>query len=318
MAENKKQVSENKIIENVLNTAFIEQRRSRRWGIFFKLITIGYLIALLLVFTQGGKQVKVGAEEFTALINLQGEIGTDLPINANDFRSSLKNAYSDPGTKGIIISINSPGGSPVQSGMINDEIYRYKNMYPEIPVYSVVEDVCASGGYYIAVATDEIFVNKASIVGSIGVLMNGFGFEEAIKKLGIERRLITAGENKALLDPFLPINPKHKEHIDQLLTEVHQQFIDVVKSGRGNRLTDNNEIFSGLFWTGEKAIQLGLADKIGDIKSVAKDFVGHEEVVDFTNYETFADRFAKQLGVGIGITFKNFFDNNLYENYKLK
>ena len=318
MAENKKNESDNKILETVLNTAFIEQRRSRRWGIFFKLVTMGYLIALLLLFLQGSNQVKATSGQFTALINLQGEIGTDLPVNASDFRESLKSAYSDPGTKGLIIALNSPGGSPVQSGMINDEIIRYKNEYPEIPVYAVIEDICASGGYYIAVATDKIYVDKASIVGSIGVLMNGFGFEEAIKKLGIERRLVTAGENKAILDPFLPINPRHKEHIDELLADVHQQFIDVVKLGRGDRLADNDDIFSGLFWTGEKAIQLGLADKIGNIQSVAKDEIGFEEIVDFTNYETFADRFAKQLGAGIGTTFSDYFYNKIYHNIQLR
>jgi protease-4 len=318
MAENKKNESDNKILETVLNTAFIEQRRSRRWGIFFKLVTMGYLIALLLLFLQGSNQVKATSGQFTALINLQGEIGTDLPVNASDFRESLKSAYSDPGTKGLIIALNSPGGSPVQSGMINDEIIRYKNEYPEIPVYAVIEDICASGGYYIAVATDKIYVDKASIVGSIGVLMNGFGFEEAIEKLGIERRLVTAGENKAILDPFLPINPRHKEHIDELLADVHQQFIDVVKLGRGDRLADNDDIFSGLFWTGEKAIQLGLADKIGNIQSVAKDEIGFEEIVDFTNYETFADRFAKQLGAGIGTTFSDYFYNKKYNNIQLR
>ena len=318
MAENKKNESDNKILETVLNTAFIEQRRSRRWGIFFKLVTMGYLIALLLLFLQGSNQVKATSGQFTALINLQGEIGTDLPVNASDFRESLKSAYSDPGIKGLIIALNSPGGSPVQSGMINDEIIRYKNEYPEIPVYAVIEDICASGGYYIAVATDKIYVDKASIVGSIGVLMNGFGFEEAIEKLGIERRLVTAGENKAIMDPFLPINPRHKEHIDELLADVHQQFIDVVKLGRGDRLADNDDIFSGLFWTGEKAIQLGLADKIGNIQSVAKDEIGFEEIVDFTNYETFADRFAKQLGAGIGTTFSDYFYNKIYHNIQLR
>ena len=317
MTENKKQDPDNKILENVLNTAFIEQRRSRRWGIFFKLVTFGYLIALLILFMQGNNPVKVSSGNFTALINLQGEIGTDLPVNASDFRESLKNAYSDPGTKGVIIAVNSPGGSPVQSGMINDEIYRYKNEHPEIPIYAVIEDICASGGYYIAVAADQIYVDKASIVGSIGVLMNGFGFEEAIKKLGIERRLVTAGENKAIMDPFLPINPKHQKHIDELLADVHQQFIDVVKLGRGDRLADNKDIFSGLFWTGEKAIQLGLADKLGNIQSVAKDEIGFEEIVDFTNYETFADRFAKQLGAGIGTTFSNFFYKKIYNNFEL-
>jgi protease IV len=195
MAESNKQETEKKILEGVLNTAFIEQRRSRRWGIFFKLLTLGYLVALLLIFTNAGNHGAVTTGDFTALIHLRGEIGAEQAVNASDFRSSLKAVYANPGTKGVILSINSPGGSPVQSGMINDEIRRYKIQFPEIPIYAVVEDVCASGAYYIAVAADKIFVDKASIVGSIGVLIDGFGFEKAIATLGIERRLITAGVN---------------------------------------------------------------------------------------------------------------------------
>ncbi len=318
MAESNKQETEKKILEGVLNTAFIEQRRSRRWGIFFKLLTLGYLVALLLIFTNAGNHGAVTTGDFTALIHLRGEIGAEQAVNASDFRSSLKAVYANPGTKGVILSINSPGGSPVQSGMINDEIRRYKIQFPEIPIYAVVEDVCASGAYYIAVAADKIFVDKASIVGSIGVLIDGFGFEKAIATLGIERRLITAGENKAIMDPFLPVDPKQKMHIDAMLAEVHQQFIDVVKSSRGDRLANNEEIFSGLFWSGEKAIQLGLADDMGNIYSVARDVVGFEEVVDFTDYDSFADRFAKQLGIGIGTTFDNFFYKLLNNNFNIK
>lgn len=318
MAEGNKQESERKLLEGVLNSAFIEQRRSRRWGIFFKLLTLGYLIALLLIFVSGGDRGAVSNGEFTALINLRGEIGADQPVNGSDFRISLKEVYANPGTKALILSINSPGGSPVQSGMINDEIQRYKKKFPEIPVYAVVEDVCASGAYYIAVAADKIFVDKASIVGSIGVLIDGFGFEKAIATLGIERRLITAGENKAIMDPFLPIDPKQKLHIDAMLAEVHQQFINVVKRGRGDRLANNDDIFSGLFWSGEKAIQLGLADDMGDIYSVANEIIGYEKIVDFTSYESFADRFAKQLGMGIGITFNNFYYKLISNNFNLK
>ena len=228
-------------------------------------------------------------------------------------KSSLKEVYENPGTKALILAINSPGGSPVQSGIINDEISRYKLLHPEIPVYAVVEDICASGGYYIAVAADKIFVDKASIVGSIGVLMNGFGFDKAIKNLGIERRLITSGENKAILDPFLPVNPEQREYMQNLLKEVHNQFITVVKEGRGNKLAPNQDIFSGLFWSGESAIKLGLADGYGDIDLVAREVVGHEKIINFTTQSNFADRFAKKLGASIGSSFRK----DILKNIKL-
>jgi len=269
------------------------------------------------MFGQSSSHSPTHSGDFTAFISLNGIIGDQMEENAKDFKSSMKKAYDDPGTKGVILAINSPGGSPVQSGIINDEIKKYRQLRPDIPVYAVVEDICASGAYYIAVAADQIFVDKASIVGSIGVRLDQFGLDKAIKHLNIERRLITAGENKAMLDPFLPFKSEHKKHLENLLAEVHRQFIDVVKEGRAGKLSNNNDIFSGLFWNGEGAIHLGLADQLGNIDYVAKEVVGFEELVDFTTYESFADRFAKQLGAGIGAAFENTILKSINNNYQL-
>ena len=317
MADQKKNNDDQKVMSKFAEAAFIEQRRSRRWGIFFKSLTFIYLFILLIIFTRGSAPSDDATGEFTALINMNGIISDQMEINARDVKSSLKNAYANPGTKAIILSINSPGGSPVQSGMINDEIRRYRGLRPDIPVYAVVEDICASGAYYIAVASDEIFVDKASIIGSIGVRLDQFGFDRAIANLDIDRRLITAGKDKAMLDPFLPLNPKHQQHLEQLLAEVHQQFIGVVKQGRGDKLSSSEDVFSGLFWNGERAITLGLADRMGNVDFVAKEVVGFENIVDFTTYESFADRFAKQLGAGIGMAFENTLIKILNNNYYL-
>ena len=317
MAILKKDNSDEKVISKFAEAALAEQKRSRRWGIFFKLLTFGYLIALLFMFGQSSSHSPTHSGDFTAFISLNGIIGDQMEVNAKDFKSSMKKAYDDPGTKGVILAINSPGGSPVQSGIINDEIKKYRQLRPDIPVYAVVEDICASGAYYIAVAADQIFVDKASIVGSIGVRLDQFGLDKAIKHLNIERRLITAGENKAILDPFLPFKSEHKKHLENLLAEVHRQFIDVVKEGRAGKLSNNNDIFSGLFWNGEGAIHLGLADQLGNIDYVAKEVVGFEELVDFTTYESFADRFAKQLGAGIGAAFENTILKSIINNYQL-
>ncbi|MFZ1711792.1 MAG: S49 family peptidase, partial [Nitrosomonas sp.] len=199
-------------------------------------------------------------------------------------------------TAGVILRINSPGGSPVQAGAINDEIYRLRAQYPDIPFYAVVEDICASGGYYIAVAADKIYVDKASVVGSIGVIMNGFGFTGTLEKLGVERRLLAAGENKGFLDPFSPSSPEQRQHATNMLAEIHQQFIDVVKKGRGERLQDDPQIFSGIVWTGEQSIALGLADVLGDVDYVAREIIRAERIVDFTSQEGLVDRFAKRFG----------------------
>jgi len=317
MAILKKDNSDEKVVSKFAEAALAEQKRSRRWGIFFKLLTFGYLIALLFMFGQSSSHSPTHSGDFTAFISLNGIIGDQMEVNAKDFKSSMKKAYDDPGTKGVILAINSPGGSPVQSGIINDEIKKYRQLRPDIPVYAVVEDICASGAYYIAVAADQIFVDKASIVGSIGVRLDQFGLDKAIEHLNIERRLITAGENKAILDPFLPFKSEHKKHLENLLAEVHRQFIDVVKEGRAGKLSNNNDIFSGLFWNGEGAIHLGLADQLGNIDYVAKEIVGFEELVDFTTYESFADRFAKQLGAGIGAAFENTILKSINNNYQL-
>lgn len=318
MAERKENQWERNVIEKIASDSLSEQRKTRRWGIFFKLLTLFYLsIILIFVITSGRSQVP-SSGEFSALIKINGVIGTGLDVSAEDVISSLKDAYSYSGTKAIILEINSPGGSPVQSGMINDEIRRGQQMYPDIPVYAVVQDICASGGYYIAVAADKIFVDKASIVGSIGVRIDGFGFEEIIKKIGVERRLITSGENKGILDPFLPVPPKQSVFIKQLLDEVHKQFIDVVKQGRGDKLSMNPDIFSGLFWNGDRAITLGLVDDFGTVDSVARDIVRNEEIVDFTIYDSFGDTLAEKIGVGIGGSIGNSFMNKIKENIVIK
>jgi protease-4 len=290
---------EHQTMEKLVLSSVKEQRSARRWGIFFKSLTFIYLFALLALAMDW---IGVGAgsrDDHTALIDLQGEIGSSDNVNADSVISSLQSAFEDSHTKGVILRINSPGGSPVQAGIINDEIKRQRKLHPNIPLYAVVEDICASGGYYIAVAADRIYVDKASIVGSIGVLMDGFGFTGTMNKLGVERRLITAGENKAILDPFSPTNPKQKEFAQKLLNQIHQQFIAVVREGRGKRLKETPEMFSGLFWSGETSIKMGLADAIGNSEYVAREVIKQDNIVDFTSREGFADRFARRLGASM-------------------
>ena len=317
MAEQQGKNWEKQTIEKIAMESLVQHKSSRRWSIFFKLVSLIYLGWVLFFVLSSSSNSSIATGDFTALITLNGEIGVDSEVSAINIKTSLKEVYENPGTKALILAINSPGGSPVQSGIINDEINRYKALHPKIPVYAVIEDICASGGYYIAVAADKIFVDKASIVGSIGVLMNGFGFDKAIKSLGIERRLITAGENKAILDPFLPVQPKQREFMQELLKEVHNQFIEVVKKGRRNKLANNPEIFSGLFWSGESAINLGLADGYGDIDLVAREIIGYEKIIDFTTQSNFADRFAKKLGASIGSSLSNDILNNNLKNIEL-
>lgn len=295
-------------LEKLLFSALKEQKRARQWGIFFKSLTFVYLFTLLFYAMDWIGGAADGSTNHTALIDIQGVIGSGDEVNADAVISSLESAYDNKRTKGIILRINSPGGSPVQAGIIHDEIKRQRKLHPSIPVYAVVEDICASGGYYIAVAADKIYVDKASIVGSIGVLMDGFGFTGTMQKLGVERRLMTAGENKAILDPFSPINPKHQAFAQKMLDQVHQQFISVVREGRGNRLKETPEIFSGLFWSGETSLQLGLADAYGTSDSVARDVIKYEKIVDFTAREGFADRFAKRLGASISQTLGSKFE----------
>ncbi|MBI5107919.1 MAG: S49 family peptidase [Rhodocyclales bacterium] len=292
---------ERKVLEKLALEALAEQKRARRWGIFFKLLGFGYLALLLIVALDLGKGDSVAdGAKFTALVELNGVIKSKGDANAEHIVGALQAAFEDKHTAGVILRINSPGGSPVQSGIINDEMRRLRAKYPAIPLHVVVEDVCASGGYYVAAGADKIFVDKASIVGSIGVLMDGFGFTGTMEKLGVERRLLTAGESKGFLDPFSPQNENHKDHAKQMLGEIHQQFIDVVRKGRGKRLKESPEMFSGLMWSGAKSIELGLADGYGSVESVARDVINAADVRDFTVKQNFAEKFAKQLGAEMG------------------
>lgn len=292
---------ERKILEQLALETVKENRRKRRWGIFFKLL--GFAFAGVLLFmvwnVEKGAAGTDGTGPHTALVQMDGVIGSDQAVKADQIILSLQSAFEERDAKGVVLRINSPGGSPVQSGMINDEIRRLRAKYPQKPLYAVVEDVCASGGYYVAVAADKIFVDKASIVGSIGVRMDGFGFTGAMEKLGVERRSVTAGENKAFLDPFLPQKPEQVEHAKGMLGEIHRQFIDVVRAGRGKRLHETPDMFSGLFWSGAKSVELGLADGFGTVDSVARDVIKAEEIRDYTQRENIAERLAKRFGADV-------------------
>ncbi|MDP2242326.1 MAG: S49 family peptidase [Burkholderiales bacterium] len=291
-----------KILEKVALAAVQEQRKARLWGIFFKSLTFIYLFALL--FVAMGWLIPKDAlpGKHTALVEIHGVIAAGTSASADNIMASLREAFKDKGTQGVILRINSPGGSPVQAGYINDEIRRLRAKYPNIPLYAVVEDICASGGYYIAVAADQIYIDKASIIGSIGVLMDGFGFTGLMDKLGIERRLLAAGENKGFLDPFSPIRDSQKEYAEKMLNEIHQQFITVVRQGRGKRLKETPDTFSGLLWTGQKSIELGLADALGGVDYVAREVIKSEDIVDFTVRENVAERLARRFGAAMAET----------------
>ena len=293
---------ERDLLNKMVMATVAENRRSRRWGIFFKLLTFGYLFLILAVFLWSDKlQVaQTGAVEHTALIEVNGLISSETKASADKIVTALRNAYEDEKTKGIILRMNTPGGSPVQSRYINREMVRLKEKHPDIPVYAVVSDICASGGYYIAAAADKIYADEGSIVGSIGVLINGFGFVDGMQELGIERRLITAGDNKGILDPFSPLQERDKEHVQRMLDQLHDQFIATVKEGRGDRLKadEHPELFSGLFWSGEEAKTLGLIDEFGSSSFVAREVIGVEEIVDFTQKEEVWDRLARNFGAG--------------------
>ena len=296
---------ERELVQKLVFSSLKEQRRSRRWGIFFKFLAFLYLLILLALmippeWTNDG--LTMGTEH-TALVEVKGVIADDSEASADRVITGLRAAYKDKKTKGVILRINSPGGSPVQAGYINDEIQRMKQKYPKIPLYAVVTDICASGGYYIAAAADKVFVDKASLVGSIGVLMSNFGFVEGMKKLGVERRLMTAGEHKAILDPFSPASEFDRTHVQAMLDKIHEQFINVVKEGRGERLNGDEALFSGLFWTGEEAVKLGLADGLGSSSYVAREIIKAEDIVEFTSKEDLVERFAKRFGAGVASTF---------------
>ena len=289
---------ERSVLEKIALEGLAEQRRRRRWGIFFKLVFLLYLgIALGYLVDWGQAEGKLGdGKSHTAMVQLNGVIQAKGDASAERIISGLQSAFEDKGTRGVVLRINSPGGSPVQSGIINDEMRRLRQLYPAIPLYVVVEDVCASGGYYVAAAADMIFVDKASIVGSIGVLMDGFGFTGSMEKLGVERRLLTAGAHKGFLDPFSPQDAQQKAYAQVMLNDIHQQFIDVVRKGRGKRLKESPETFSGLMWTGAKSIEMGLADGYGTVDSVARDLIKAEDVRDYTVRQNLAEKFARQFG----------------------
>jgi protease IV len=286
-------------LETVARALLQDRRSERRWRVFFRLAWLGIVLALLWGLFVARNHISAPGGPHTALVEVRGEIAADTEASAERVVAALKNAFEDKGAQAIVLRINSPGGSPVQSGIVNDEIKRLKAKHNK-KVYAVVEEICASGAYYIAVAADEIYVDKASLVGSIGVLMDGFGFTGTMEKLGVERRLLTAGENKGMLDPFSPQNEKQTAYAKAMIDQIHLQFISVVKDGRGPRLKESKEMFSGLFWNGEEAIKLGLADKIGNLDFVAREVIKAEEIIDYTTHDNLAERFAKRFGAAIG------------------
>jgi protease-4 len=286
-------------LEKLATNYMAEQKTARRWRTFVRLAWLAFfaLVAFSLL-DRGAASTDMNADH-TAVIEIKGEISSGGETSADQVVTSLRSAFEDKGAKAVVLLINSPGGSPVQAGMINDEIYRLKTLHKK-PVYAVVEETCASAAYYIAVAADQIYVDKASIVGSIGVLMDGFGFTGLMEKLGVERRLMTAGENKGFMDPFSPQTEKHRAFTQGMLNQIHQQFIAVVKKGRGERLKETPDTFTGLFWSGQQAVELGLVDKIGTLDFVARDVVKAPELVDYTKRDNVAERLAKRFGAAIG------------------
>ncbi len=298
---------ERDVVNRLAFAALNEQRRSRRWSVFFKSLFFVYLFVLFFYVPVEWEDTSISSGKHTALVELDGVIAANSPANADMLVSALRNAFKDKNTAGVILRINSPGGSPVQSGYVYDEIMRLRKLHPTIKLYAVVTDICASGGYYIASAANEIYADKASIVGSIGVLMDGFGFVDAMKKVGVQRRLLTAGEHKGMLDPFSPLKPAELQHVQGLLDSIHQQFIDAVKAGRGDRLADDPKLFSGLFWNGEEGVKLGLVDGLGSSSYVAREIIGEEKIVDYTTRPNYFDRFAERIGA----TMANVISNNL-------
>lgn len=290
---------EREALVRLANASLNEQRRARRWGIFFKLLTFAYLSVLLFIFADFEYEEVSTAKHVTALVDLQGVIFEGEEAGADNVIAGLRAAFKDDRTTGVVLRINSPGGSPVQSGYINNEITRLRKLYPKKPVYAVIADIAASGGYYVAAAADKIYADKASIVGSIGVRMDSFGFVDAMGKLGIERRLLTAGAHKALLDPFLPQSAQETQHVQKMLDELHQQFIAAVKKGRGDRLARQESLYSGLVWSGEESVKLGLVDGLGSAGYVARELIGAEEIVNFTKKRDWIDRFTDRIGTAL-------------------
>jgi protease-4 len=300
-SEHANQNWERQALEHLLLESLKETRKARRWKAVFRILTLIIFVgAVLAVFDFHLPGRGIGIEKHTALVTLEGEISSSSMANALDINSSLTSAFENEHSAGVVLRINSPGGSPVQAGMMNDEIHRLRKLYPSKPFYVVVEDICASGGYYVAVAGDQILVDKASLVGSIGVIMEGFGFTGLMDKLGVTRRMITAGSNKGMMDPFSKENPQQVEMIKTMIAEIHQQFIAVVKAGRGDRLKETPEMFSGRVWNGEQAIKIGLVDGYGTVDTVARDIFKAPDILDYTMKENFAERVAKRFGAELG------------------
>ena len=311
---------ERDVLERLMFATLREQRAARRWRIFFRLVWLLVLLLFVAALLNGAnKTVDKGLTgKHTALVSLRGVIDADSDASAEKINGSLQSAFKDGNAAAVILRVNSPGGSPVQAGMINDEIRRLRGTYPDKPLYVVVDEMCASGGYYAAAAADRIYVDKASIVGSIGVLSDGFGFTGVMEKLGIERRLQTAGRNKGIGDPFSPLSDEQKGHLQAMLDEIHQQFIKVVREGRGTRLHETPDTFSGLFWTGEQSIALGLADDYGSVDSVARDVVKAEDVVDYTERQSIGERFARRFGSSVGASLAGGFVDSLGRGLHLR
>ncbi len=296
------------LVNRLAFAAVDEQRRTRRWSVFFKCLLALYLLALLILYMPTDwSELSRTTVKHTALVDLKGVISDSSEASADNIITGLRGAFEDENTAGVILRANSPGGSPVQSAYIYDEIKRLRELYPDTPLYAVVTDVCASGCYYVVSAADDIYVNNSSIVGSIGVRMDSFGFVDTLKMLGVERRLYTAGESKGFLDPFTPSKPEDVTHVKLLLESIHEQFISAVKNGRGERLKDNQKLFTGLVWTGEESLPMGLADKVGSSGYVAREVIGEEEIVEFTEkqdlWEKLSDRIFVAMAKGMSELF---------------
>jgi protease-4 len=304
---------ERRVITKLAQASLKEQKRARRWSIFFKFLVFAYITFILFMFTEPDINSAKMAKKHTALVELQGTIADGETASADNIVSALRSAFEDEKTEGVILRINSPGGTPVQAGYIYDEILRLREKYPDTLLYAVVSDMAASGGYYVASAADEIYASNSSIVGSIGVRMDGFGVVDAMEKLGIESRTLTAGKNKALLDPFSPVDEYAMEHLQTMIDDIHQQFIDAVKKGRGDRLKEFDDLFTGLIWTGREAVEFGLVDKIGSASYVAREVIGAEDIVEYTVEEDVLERLVDRLGASTAkILNKEVFSPKLY------
>jgi len=311
MSDSNNEIDYEKIVQKLAFAAINEQRRSRRWRIFFTSLFFLYVTVLGFMLMDSGESDLAEDGRHTALVLMPGVIASGEEAGAENVIAGLKAAFENEDTAGVILEINSPGGSPVQSAYIYDEIKRLRSEHESIPVYVVISDMAASGGYFVAAAADKIYVNKSSLVGSIGVRMDSFGAVDLMKKIGVERRLLTAGKNKGLADPFLPENPEQTAHLQQMLNEVHEHFIDAVKQGRGERLSQQDDIFSGLIWTGEKAIELGLVDDYGTTQSVARDVIGAETIIDYTPRGALIEQLLEGFGVTLGKQIQSQFVSNI-------